>query len=72
MSKDDESNVSEVTKDLTPVDPKALEDFAREMNEQVIPDIKAVVEERRVRAAESRQLQLKYLTTHSSDFRSRS
>lgn len=72
MTKDDESSISEVTKDLTPVDPKALEDFEREMNEQVIPEIKAVVEERRVRAAESRQLQLKYLTTHSSALRRRS
>jgi len=72
MSKDDKANVSELTKDLTPVDPKALEDFEREMNEQVIPEIKAVVEERRVRAAESRQLQLKYLTDHPSFLRSRS
>lgn len=72
MSKDDESNVSEITKDLTPVDPKTLEDFEREMTEHVIPEIKAVVEERRVRAAESRQLQLKYLTAHSSVLRSRS
>ncbi len=72
MSRDDESKVSELTKDLTPVDPKSLEDFEREMNEQVIPEIKAVVEERRVRAAESRQLQLKYLTIHPSALRSRS
>jgi hypothetical protein len=72
MRNDDESNASEVTKDLTPVDPRALEDFEREMNEQVIPEIKAVVEERRVRAAESRNLQLKYLTTYPSLLRSRS
>lgn len=72
MSKDDESKPSEVTRGLTPVDPKDLEDFEREMKEQVIPEIKAVVEERRVRAAESRKLQLKYLTTQPSDLRNRS
>lgn len=59
MNKDDENNASEVTEGLTPVDPKSLEDFQREMTEHVIPEIRRVVEERRVRAAESRQLQLK-------------
>lgn len=54
-----ENDVSEVIQGLTPVDPKALEDFKREMTEEVIPEILRVVEERRVNAAESRQWQLK-------------
>ncbi len=54
-----ENDVSEVLRDLTPVDPKALVDFKREMTDEVIPEILRVVEERRVLAAESRQRQLK-------------
>jgi hypothetical protein len=54
-----ENDVSEIIKGLTPVDPKTLEDFKREMTDQVIPEILRVVEERRVLAAESRQWQLK-------------
>ena len=44
---------------LVPVDPNVLQDFLKEMNEQVIPDILKVVEERRLLAAESWQWQLK-------------
>ena len=58
MDKDKE-NTSEVMQGLTPVDPKALEAFEREMTDAVIPDILRAVEERRVCAAESRQWQLK-------------
>jgi hypothetical protein len=54
-----EKDVSEVIQGLTPVDPKALEDFKREMTDNVIPEILRVVEKRRVLAAESRQRQLK-------------
>jgi hypothetical protein len=54
-----ENDVSEVIEGLRPVDPKALEDFKREMTDEVIPEILRVVEERRVLAAESRQWQLK-------------
>jgi hypothetical protein len=54
-----ENDISEVIQGLTPVDPKALEDFRREMTDEVIPEILRVVEERRVLAAESRQWQLK-------------
>jgi hypothetical protein len=54
-----EKNVSEVLEGTTPVDPKALEDFKREMTEKVIPEILRVVEERRVVAAESREFQIK-------------
>jgi len=62
-----ENNVSEVIKGLTPVDPKALEDFKREMTEEVIPEIVRVVEERRVQAAESRHWQLKSLSLYARD-----
>jgi hypothetical protein len=58
MDKDKEKT-SEVLQGLAPVDPKALEDFKREMTEAVIPEILRAVEERRVCAAESRQWQLK-------------
>ncbi len=59
MEKKDEKKVSELIPELMPVDPKAIEDFKREMTDEVIPKILEVVEERRVRAAESRQRQLK-------------
>jgi len=41
------------------VDPQKLQEFKRLMTEEVIPEIVKVVEERRLRAAESRQWQLK-------------
>jgi len=44
---------------LSPADPTALMDFAREMTEEVIPKIVKVVEERRLRATETRLWQLK-------------
>lgn len=56
---EDSEKTSEVLRGLTPVDPKALEDFKKEMTEAVIPEILRAVEERRVGAAESRQWQLK-------------
>lgn len=57
--KDKMEDVTTVVQGLTPVDPAVLEDFLREMNENVIPEIVDVVEERRLQAAESRQWQLK-------------
>lgn len=54
-----EGNAFESIEGLTPVDPKALADFQREMNEQVIPEIVKVVQDRRMLAAESRHWQLK-------------
>jgi hypothetical protein len=51
--------VSNVVQGLTPIDPTVLEEFLREMNEKVIPEIVEIVEERRLLAAESRQWQLK-------------
>ena len=44
---------------LMPVDPTALADYQRTMNEEVIPEIRRVVDERRALAAESRDWQLK-------------
>jgi hypothetical protein len=41
------------------IDPQRLQEFKRLMTEEVIPEIVKVVEERRLRAAESRQWQLK-------------
>lgn len=44
---------------LAVVDPNVLQEFLKEMDEQVIPDIVKAMEERRLQAAESRQWQLK-------------
>ena len=54
-----ENNSSEIMKNLTPVNPKDLEDFKCAMNDEVIPEILKVTEERRILAAESRQWHLK-------------
>lgn len=60
MDKDKkEADVFEAIEGLTPVDPNALADFQRAMNDEVIPEIVKVVEERRMLAAESRHWQLK-------------
>jgi hypothetical protein len=61
---DDEDNekkeaVSNVVQGLVPIDPAVLNDFLREMNEEVIPEIVKAIEERRLLAAENRQRQLK-------------
>ena len=55
----DEKQKSDVLKGLERVDPKALEEFQREMKDKVIPEIRDVVEKRRALAARSRQKQLK-------------
>lgn len=54
-----DADVFEAIDGLKPVDPKALVEFQRTMNEEVIPAIVKVVEERRMLAAESRQWPLK-------------
>jgi hypothetical protein len=61
---DDEDNekkeaVSNVVQGLVPIDPAVLNDFLREMNEEVIPEIVKAIEERRLLAAENRHRQLK-------------
>lgn len=48
-------DVFEGIEGLEPIDPKVLEEFKREMNEKVIPEITQAIYERRVLAAESRQ-----------------
>ena len=55
----EESDVFEAIEGLTLVDPNALADLERAMNEEVIPEIVKAVEERRMLAAESRHWQLK-------------
>lgn len=56
---DKEKGLFDLIEGLQPVDPNALAEFARAMTEDVIPEIVKVVEERRLRAAESRLWQLK-------------
>ena len=46
------------TQRFSPVDPAALEEFKKAMEQDVIPEIIKVVEERRLLAAESRERQL--------------
>jgi hypothetical protein len=54
-----DADVFEAIDALKPVDPQALAEFQRTMNEEVIPAIVRVVEERRMLAAESRHWPLK-------------
>jgi len=54
-----ETDVFDVVEGLRSVDPDALEDFERVMTDEVIPEIVQTVEERRMLAAEYRELQLK-------------
>ena len=59
MDKPQENKVLDNIEGLTEIDPKKLEDFKKHMTEKVIPEVVEVVEERRLRAAESRLWQLK-------------
>ncbi len=59
MTNEESKSVLEVIEGLTKIDPKELEEFKKAMTEEVIPEIVKIVEERRLRAAESRQWQLK-------------
>lgn len=59
MTDENTKSVFEKIDGLTAVDPDQLEEFKRAMNEEVIPEIVRTVEERRLRAAESRLWQLK-------------
>jgi hypothetical protein len=54
-----EDSIFDLIEGLTPVDPRQLEDFEKAMNDDVIPEIVRVVEERRLLAVESRNRQLK-------------
>jgi hypothetical protein len=55
----EDKGVFDLIEGLTPVDPRALEDFKQAMTDEVIPEIVKIVEERRLKAAESRHWQLK-------------
>lgn len=59
MAKGEESSVLDKIENLQKIDPQQLQEFKRLMTDEVIPEIIKVVEERRVRAAESRLWQLK-------------
>jgi len=54
-----DADVFESIAGLEPINPDALADFQRAMNEEVIPEIVKAVEERKMLAAESRHWQLK-------------
>jgi hypothetical protein len=58
---DKETGVFDQIEGLMPVDQNALEDFKREMTENVIPEIVQVMEERQMLAAESRHRELEVL-----------
>jgi hypothetical protein len=55
----EEKGVFDLIQGFTAVNPKALEEYLKTMNQEVIPEIVRVVEERRILAAESRHWQLK-------------
>jgi hypothetical protein len=62
MSKEKKEQVKgvfDLIEGLTPVDPKALEDFVNAMREEVIPEIVKVMDERLTLAAKTRHRQLK-------------
>ncbi len=60
MAKAEENSTGlEKIEGVQDIDPQRLQEFKRLMTEEVIPEIVKVVEERRLRAAESRQWQLK-------------
>jgi hypothetical protein len=58
MEKDDSTKLG-LPEELEPVDPEAIAEFERAMDE-VIPKIAEAVEERRMLAVESRMRQLKW------------
>lgn len=60
MDEKEGNSVFELIDGLKPVDPKKLEDFQKAMTEEVIPEIVEIIEERKLKAAESRNWQLKY------------
>jgi hypothetical protein len=59
MPEPGEGKLLDTLEGVTEVDPQRVQEFRRLMTEEVIPEIVKAVEERRLRAAESRQWQLK-------------
>jgi len=51
-------SVFDVIEGLTAVDPDLVKDFQEAMTNDVIPEIVKIIEERRLLAAQTRQLQL--------------
>lgn len=60
MDEKEAKTVFELIDGLKPVDPQKLKDFEQAMTETVIPEIVDIIEERKLKAAESRHWQLKY------------
>ena len=58
MDEKEAKGVFELIDGLEPVDPQKLKEFEKAM-EQVIPEILDIIDERRLKAAESRNWQLK-------------
>jgi hypothetical protein len=59
MSVKEEKGVFDLIEGLTAVDPSDIAEFEEAMNQEVIPEIVRIVEERRLLAADSRHWQLK-------------
>ena len=59
MTKPEKDQTLEKIEGVQVIDPQRLHEFKKLMTEEVIPEIVKVVEERYLRAAESRQRQLK-------------
>ena len=59
---EDKKSIADKLDGVTPVDVKIMENFKREMTENVIPEIVRVVEERRLLAHESRHRRLEVLS----------
>jgi hypothetical protein len=59
MDEKEAKGVFELIDGLKPVDPQKLKDFEKTMTEEVIPEIVDIIEKRKLKAAESRNWQLK-------------
>lgn len=59
MDEKETKSVFELIDGLEPIDPQKLKEFEKAMTDQVIPEIVEIIEERRLKAAECRNWQLK-------------
>ncbi len=60
MDEKEAKGVFELIDGLKSVDPQKLKDFETTMRDEVIPEIVEIIEERKLKAAESRNWQLKF------------
>lgn len=60
MDEKEAKGVFELIDGLKSVDPQKLKDFETTMRDEVIPQIVDIIEERKLKAAESRNWQLKF------------